>query len=86
MSLLKTLEIMECIVDAPRKMQSLELYTGLSSRQIMRHIEEAQKLGADITSTGGRAAEWQCHNRSEIEKSGILKKWLEIERNHSVLK
>lgn len=81
-----TLEIMWDIINAPTTMESLTALTNLSPRQVMRHIEEARHLGAQIESSRkGRYSRFSCKNSEQIIKADILRKWLEIERARQVI-
>lgn len=84
--LLNTLTIIAECLDAPATMETLEVATGLSRRQIMRHMQEARHLGAEIYANGkGPGTRWACRNRDQLIESGLVHKWLqlEIERNNA---
>jgi len=90
MSLLTTLLIIRNVMDGPTTTEALCDLTGLSDRQVKRRISEAQALGAEIHSeirpgVGGQYWTWICDNVQELEKSGKLDRWIELETNRSVL-
>lgn len=84
MALVNALEIILDLIDAPTSMESLQALTGLSRRQVMRAIDEARLLGADIRSNGrGPGSRWMLHNGEAVER--LTRIWLERERAQSVL-
>ena len=84
--ILDTLNIIIDTMEAPTTMDSLCALTGLSRRQVIRGIEEARELGADIVSNNaGRNSRWVCRNAEELEHAGIVRKWRALEEDRSVV-
>lgn len=59
---------------------------GLSQRQLMRHIDEARQLGAQIrTARANGRHYWVCDNWMDIEQSGRLARWLTLEEQRCLV-
>lgn len=84
MALIKTLLIVNDLLSSPTTMESLQALTGLSRSGVIRHIEEARQLGADIRANGrGPGVRYILHNRDAVKER--VRTWLKLEMDNNFI-